>query len=79
MTSKQTKAKLPKEDEDHVVEVSLRHVIILFGSISLATLVVGTTLIVVKDYSKAIRQKAFFDGTKEVLSIISKGKSNERK
>ncbi|MBT3179539.1 MAG: hypothetical protein HOB40_05450 [Candidatus Marinimicrobia bacterium] len=33
MTSKQTKAKLPKEDEDHVVEVSLRHVIILFGSI----------------------------------------------
>ena len=79
MTSKQTKAKLPQEQDDHVVEISLRHVIILFGSISLATLVVGTTLIVVKDYSKAIRQKAFFDGTKEVLSIISKGKSNERK
>ena len=78
MATNQQKAKLPKEDNDHVVEVSLRHVIILFGSISLATLVVGTTLIVVKDYSKAIRQKAFFDGTKEVLSIISKGKSNER-
>jgi len=79
MATKQTKAKLPQEHDDTVIEVSLRHVIILFCGISLATLVVGTTLIIVKDYSKAIRQKAFFDGTKEVLTIISKGKPNERK
>ena len=67
------KAKLPKEDEDHVVEVSLRHVINFFGSISLATLVVGTTLIVVKDYSKTKRNQALFDNTKELLKLISKG------
>ena len=79
MATNQQKAKLPKESDNHVVEVSLRHVIYFFGGITLATLVVGTTLIIVKDYSKAIRQKAFFDGTKEVLTIISKGESNERK
>jgi len=79
VATNQQKAKLPKESDDHVVDVSLRHVIYFFGGISLATLVVGTTLIIVKDYSKAIRQKAFFDGTKEVLTIISKGESNERK
>mgnify|MGYP003995908803 FL=1 len=73
------KAKLPKEDEDHVVEVSLRHVIYFFGSISLATLVVGTTLIVVKDYSKTKRNQALFDNTKELLKLISKGEPNERK
>ena len=79
MASNQQKAKLPKESEDHVVEVSLRHVIILFCGISIATLVVGTTLIVVKDYSKIKRQQAFFDGTKEVLKLISKGDNNGRK
>ena len=79
MATNQQKAKLPKKDNDHVVEVSLRHVIILFGSISLATLVVGTTLIVVKDYSKTKRNQALFENTKELLKLISKGKPNERK
>ena len=79
MATNQQKAKLPKESDDHVVEVSLRHVIILFGSISLATLVVGTTLIVVKDYSKTKRNQALFENTKELLKLISKGKPNERK
>jgi len=79
MASNQQKAKLPKESEDHVVEVSLRHVIILFCGISLATLVVGTTLIYVKDHSKIKRQQAFFDGTKEVIKLISKGDNNGRK
>ena len=79
MASNQQKAKLPKESEDHVVEVSLRHVIILFCGISIATLVVGTTLIVVKDYSKTKRNQALFDNTKELLKLISKGEPNERK
>ncbi len=79
MASNQQKAKLPKESEDHVIEVSLRHVILLFGSLALGTLVVGSSLIIVKDYSKTKRQQAFFDGTKEVLKLISKGDNNGRK
>ena len=79
MASNQQKAKLPQESEDHVVEVSLRHVIYFFGGISIATLVVGTTLIYVKDHSKIKRQQAFFDGTKEVIKLISKGDNNGRK
>ena len=79
MATKQTKAKLPQEQDDTVIEVSLRHVIILFCGISIATLVVGTTLIVVKDYSKTKRNQALFDNTKELLKLISKGDNNGRK
>ena len=79
MATKQTKAKLPQEQDDTVIEVSLRHVIILFCRISLATLVVETTLIVVKDYSKTKRNQALFDNTKELLKLISKGDNNGRK
>ena len=43
MASNQQKAKLPKESEDHVIEVSLRHVILLFGSLALGY-VEGTRL-----------------------------------
>ena len=65
--------KLPAETEDHVIEVSLRHVILLFGSLALGSLLVGTTLIVVKDLSKTKRQQALFDNTKEVIQLIKKG------
>ena len=77
MTSNQQKAKLPKESEDHVIEVSLRHVILLFGSLALGTLVVGSSLIIVKDYSKTQRQQAFFDSTRELLKLIQKGDTRE--
>ena len=79
MTSNQQKAKLPEEQEDHVIEVSLRHVILLFGALGLGTLVVGTTLIVVKDYSKTKRHQVFFESTKEILKLIRKEKINENK
>ena len=79
MATNQQKTKLPKDSDDHVVEVSLRHVIYFFGGISLATLFVGTTLIIVKDYSKTKRNQALFENTKELLKLITKGESNERK
>ena len=72
------KTKLPAETEDHVIEVSLRHVILLFGSMALGTLFVGATLTIVKDYSKTKRQQAFFDNTKELLKLIQKGYLHEK-
>ena len=72
MTEDQT-ARLPHEEEDHVVEVSLRHVVLLFGSLAVGTVLVGATLMVVKDYSKTKRQQAFFNNTKEVIQLIQKG------
>jgi len=77
MVTKQTKAKLPQEQDDTVIEVSLRHVILLFGSLALGTLVVGSSLIIVKDYSKTQRQQAFFDSTRELLKLIQKGDTRE--
>lgn len=72
MTEEQT-TRLPHEEEDHVIEVSLRHVILLFGSLAIGTVLVGATLMIVKDYSKTKRQQAFFNNTKEVIQLIQKG------
>jgi len=73
MASNQQKAKLPKESEGAIVEISLRHVILFFGALGLGTLVVGSSLILVKEYSKSKRNQAFFENTKELLKLISKG------
>ncbi len=78
MPPSQKTAKLPAETEDHVIEVSLRHVILLFSLMALGTLFVGATLTIVKDYSKIKRQQAFFDNTKELLKLIQKGDKHEK-
>ena len=72
------KTKLPAETEDHVIEISLRHVILLFSSMALGTLLVGAALTIVKDYSKTKRQQAFFENTKELLKLIQKGDKHEK-
>ena len=74
----QPKTKLPAETEDHVIEISLRHVILLFSSMAFGTLFVGAALTVVKDYSKTKRQQAFFENTKELLKLIQKGDKHEK-
>ena len=78
MPPQQPKTKLPAEIEDHVIEVSLRHVILLFSSMALGTLFVGATLTIVRDYSKTKRQQAFFENTKELLKLIQKGDKHEK-
>jgi len=77
MAESQKKTKLPAETEDHVIEVSLRHVIFLFSSLAMGTLFVGAALTIVKDYSKTKRQQAFFENTKELLILIQ-GEKHEQ-
>jgi len=77
MAESQKKTKLPAETEDHVIEVSLRHVIFLFSSLAMGTLFVGAALTIVKDYSKTKRQQAFFENTTELLILIQ-GEKHEQ-
>ncbi len=61
---------MPAETEDNVVEVSLRHIIIAFSSILFGTAVVGTGIVLVRDYVRFKRQKSFFDSFTNLINSI---------
>ena len=62
---------MPPETEDNVVEVSLRHIIIAFTTILFGTAVVGTSIILVRDYVRFKRQKSFFDSFTNLINSIT--------
>ncbi len=66
------KEKLPPKTEDQVVEVSLKHVTIAFGVVIGSTVLVGSSIIAVRDYSRYRRQKAMVDNLKELFTTLSK-------
>ena len=65
---------LPAESEDHVIEVSLRHIIIAFTTILFGTAIVGTTIVLVRDYARYKRQKAFFDSFTILINSLKGAK-----
>ena len=52
---------LPPAHNDEVVEVSLKHVIWGFGGLIVGSIVVGTSVTLVRDYVKLKRQKALIE------------------
>ena len=61
---------MPPETEDHVVEVSLRHIIIAFTGILFGTAIVGTSIVLVRDYARYKRQKSFFDSFTQLINTL---------
>jgi hypothetical protein len=72
----ESKQKLPPQTDDHIVEVSLRHVILAFGGLILGSLTVGAGIIFVRDYAKYKRQKAIIDAAQQLLLTIQDGGQN---
>ena len=68
--TQQQKSKLPPKVEDKVVEVSLKHVVIAFGTVLAGSIFVGTTIVVIRDYSRYRRQKVFFEGLKDLFQTL---------
>lgn len=62
---------LPPQPEERVVEIRLRHVVLSFIAISGTCLVVGTTLILTRDYVKYLRQQAMVDMAAQLIKAIS--------
>jgi len=73
MTEKQH---LPREETDTVVDISLRHIIIAFGSLVVASFSIGVGIVFVRDYTKLRRQKAIIDAATELLLTLQQ---NERR
>ena len=51
------KSRLPPESEDKVIEVSLKHVILGFTVVVTTAFVVGTGVVLLRDYVRYRRQK----------------------
>ena len=68
---------MPPETEDHVIEVSLRHIIIAFTSILFGTAIVGTSIVLVRDYARYKRQKFFFDSFTQLINTLKGAKWKE--
>lgn len=55
-----------------MVDVSLRHLLLAFGGLTLAAVTVGSTLVLLKEYTKTRRQQALIDSaTKLILTIAT--------
>jgi len=65
------KTPLPPEQEEHVVDVSLRHLLLAFGGLTLAAVTVGSTLILVREYTRTRRQQALIDSATKLILTIS--------
>ena len=64
----ESKQKLPPQADDHILEVTLRHVIIAFGGLVLGSLTVGAGIVFMRDYAKYKRQKAIIDALQQLLT-----------
>jgi len=60
-------SKLPPEEEDHVIEISLKHVILSFGGLLFGMVFVGSSIVLMKDYVKYRRQKAIIDAATKLF------------
>ena len=78
MTETQT---LPPAHNDEVVEVSLKHVILAFGGLIVGSVIVGTSVTLVRDYVKLKRQKALIEAASRLLFLFKEGANscNEEK
>ena len=64
---------LPPAHNDEVVEVSLKHVILAFGGLVVGSIVVGTSVTLVRDYVKLKRQKALIEAASRLLFLFKEG------
>ena len=67
------KQKLPRESEDKIIEVSLRHVVFAFSGLVIGSFTVGAGVVILKDYAKYRRQKAVIDAARELFTFIKHG------
>jgi hypothetical protein len=67
------KQKLPRESEDKIIEVSLKHVILAFSGLVIGSFTVGAGVVILKDYAKYRRQKAIIEAAKEMFTFIKYG------
>ena len=65
--------KLPSENDDKVIELSMKHLIAGFGGLVISLTLAGTSIVLVRDYVKFKRQKYYLKSITEVILFIKGG------
>ena len=65
--------KLPPKTNDQIIEVSLKHVLLAFGGLTIGSLAVGFGIVFVRDNLKFRRQKAIIEAAQQFLLTIQEG------
>jgi len=52
------KPKLPSQSEEQIIDVSLKHLVLAFSGLVISGAIVGTSIILVRDFARYKRQKA---------------------
>jgi len=65
--------KLPPKEEDNIIEVSMKHVVLSFGGIVLGSIAIGAGITFARDYAKFKRQKAMLDAASQILETLFHG------
>jgi|TARA_Y100000310_G_C20484784_1_gene716372 hypothetical protein len=74
----ESKQKLPPKTADHVVDISLNHLLTGFVIVFGGVFAVGSALIIIRDLSRYKRQKAVLNGTIEIIKTIANQKENKK-
>lgn len=61
---------VPPETEDTTVEISIKHLVMGFTVLFVGAFVVGTGIVLVKDYSKYRRQRAMLETTERIILTV---------
>ena len=65
--------KLPPKEEDHIIEVSMKHVVLAFGGIVIGSIAIGTGISFARECAKYKRQKAMIDAAGQLLTALFHG------
>jgi hypothetical protein len=66
-------SELPREPDDKVIELSLKHVIVAFGGLVISVSLAGTSIVLVRDYVCFKRQEAYLNSVIEVVLLFKGG------
>lgn len=65
--------KLPSKEYTEIIDVSMKHVFLGISLVFFGTIITGSSIICIRDYSRYRRQKAILQSTMQLIHII-KGK-----
>jgi len=62
--------KLPPEKKNQIVDVSLKHIVLLFITLVFCAILVGSAIVLLRDFSRYRRQKATIDAITQLILTI---------
>ncbi|MBN2355253.1 hypothetical protein JXO59_04030 [candidate division KSB1 bacterium] len=71
--NRENNSPLPADSKDQVVEVLLKHVLYAFGALVGGSILVGTSITVVRDWIKLKRQKSLIEAAGRLLFYFKEG------